>query len=178
MAIYLISVQYNGTVGFSPVLLYCVANVSTIGERTRLNAMKRFWIYLQPIIPPKRFDISPPDWGMLRRSKTISAGLFYCWSFATCRRCSDIFLSSRPRTGLATAFILLDIMMVEARSVNNHTLDLLLLLLLLPLPWSTPYEVLYLHLLAATYLLSQSVSDHYIYVSSIISISHMPISYQ
>ena len=24
---------------------------------------------LQPIIPPKRFDISPPDWGMLRRSR-------------------------------------------------------------------------------------------------------------
>ena len=24
---------------------------------------------LQPMIPPKRFDISPPDWGMLRRSR-------------------------------------------------------------------------------------------------------------
>ena len=23
---------------------------------------------LQPMIPPKRFDIFPPDWGMLRRS--------------------------------------------------------------------------------------------------------------
>ena len=25
-------------------------------------------LYLQPMIPPKRFDISPSDWGMLRRS--------------------------------------------------------------------------------------------------------------
>ena len=29
--------------------------------RTRLNA-------LQPMVIPKRFDIPPPDWGMLRRS--------------------------------------------------------------------------------------------------------------
>ena len=25
-------------------------------------------LYLQPMIPPKRFDILPPDWGMLSRS--------------------------------------------------------------------------------------------------------------
>ena len=38
----------------------------------RLNDMKRFCIYLQPLIPPKRFDISPPpDWGMLRRSRRV-----------------------------------------------------------------------------------------------------------
>ena len=24
-------------------------------------------LYLQPLIPPKRFDIFPPDWGMLRK---------------------------------------------------------------------------------------------------------------
>ena len=29
-------------------------------------------LYLQPIIPPnKRFDIFPPDWGMLRRSRRV-----------------------------------------------------------------------------------------------------------
>ena len=29
-------------------------------------------LYLQPLIPPKRFDIfSPPDWGMLRRSRCV-----------------------------------------------------------------------------------------------------------
>ena len=39
-------------------------------QGTRLNAMKRF-LYLQPMIPPKRFDIFPPDWGMLRRSRRV-----------------------------------------------------------------------------------------------------------
>ena len=28
-------------------------------------------LYLQPLIPPKRFDIFPPDWGMLRRSRCV-----------------------------------------------------------------------------------------------------------
>ena len=28
---------------------------------------------LQPMIPPKRFDISPPDWGMLKRSRRVSS---------------------------------------------------------------------------------------------------------
>ena len=27
--------------------------------------------YLQPMIPPERFDISPPDWGILRRSRCV-----------------------------------------------------------------------------------------------------------
>ena len=37
---------------------------------TRLNAaMKSFFCLCSlSMIPPKRFDISPPDWGMLRRS--------------------------------------------------------------------------------------------------------------
>ena len=26
---------------------------------------------LQPMIPPKHFNISPPDWGMLRRSRCV-----------------------------------------------------------------------------------------------------------
>ena len=29
-------------------------------------------LYLQPTIPPKRFDIFSPDWGMLRRSSSHS----------------------------------------------------------------------------------------------------------
>ena len=33
--------------------------------------MKRFVLSLQPMIPPKRFDIFPPDWGMLRRSRHV-----------------------------------------------------------------------------------------------------------
>ena len=28
-------------------------------------------LYLQPSIPPKRFDIFPPDWGMLRRPRCV-----------------------------------------------------------------------------------------------------------
>ena len=28
-------------------------------------------LYLQPLIPPKRFDIFSPDWGMLRRSRRV-----------------------------------------------------------------------------------------------------------
>ena len=61
-----------------------------IGEQSCLpNAMERFCIcyllfpsgnpfkcheevlYLQPLIPPKRFDIFSPDWGMLRRSRCV-----------------------------------------------------------------------------------------------------------
>ena len=28
-------------------------------------------LYLQPMLPPKRFDIFPPDWGMLIRSRRV-----------------------------------------------------------------------------------------------------------
>ena len=34
-------------------------------------------LYLQPLIPPKRFDIFfPPDWGMLRRSRRVLIFLY------------------------------------------------------------------------------------------------------
>ena len=32
-------------------------------------------LYLQPMIPPKHFDISPPDWGMLRRSRSVKISI-------------------------------------------------------------------------------------------------------
>ena len=32
---------------------------------------EEFFLSLQPMIPPKRFDIFPPDWGMLRRSRRV-----------------------------------------------------------------------------------------------------------
>ena len=38
--------------------------------------MKRFCIYSQPVIPPKRFDIFPPDWRMLRRSRRVLKSTF------------------------------------------------------------------------------------------------------
>ena len=50
-----VSVQYNG--GLLPdniLLTQCYFH-----RGTRLNAMKRF-LYLQPLIPPKRFDNFPP----------------------------------------------------------------------------------------------------------------------
>ena len=28
-------------------------------------------LYLQPMIPPKRVDMFPPDWGMLKRSRCV-----------------------------------------------------------------------------------------------------------
>ena len=28
-------------------------------------------LYLQPMIPPKGFDVFPPGWGMLRRSRCV-----------------------------------------------------------------------------------------------------------
>ena len=40
--------------------------------RSDFSLHKRFCIYLQPMIPPKRVDIFfPPDWGMLRRSRRV-----------------------------------------------------------------------------------------------------------
>ena len=53
MAIY-VRVQYNG--GLLPDILLLTQWYHHRG--TLLNAMKRF--YLQPLIPPKRFDIFPP----------------------------------------------------------------------------------------------------------------------
>ena len=34
-------------------------------------------LYLQSMIPPKRFDIFPADWGVLRRSRQIDAFIFF-----------------------------------------------------------------------------------------------------
>ena len=50
------SVQYNG--GLLPDIILLTQCYFHGG--THLNAMKRFCIYLQSLIPPKRLDISPP----------------------------------------------------------------------------------------------------------------------
>ena len=71
MAINNVSAQYNG--GLLPDIILLTQSYHHRG--IRLNAMKKFCIYLQPMIPPKRFDIFPPDWEMLRRS-TIGAFRF------------------------------------------------------------------------------------------------------
>ena len=62
-----VSVQYNNG-GLPPDVILLTQCYYHRG--TRLNGMKSvFGLSLQPMIPPKRFDISPPDWGMLRRSR-------------------------------------------------------------------------------------------------------------
>ena len=62
-----VSVQYNGGLLTDIVLLIqCCYH-----RGTHLNAMERFCLSLQPLIPPKRFDIFPPDWGVLRRSRCV-----------------------------------------------------------------------------------------------------------
>ena len=60
------AVQYDGGL-LSDIIILLTQCYYLLGG-TRLNAMKRCCVYLQPMIPPKRFDIFPPDWEMLRRS--------------------------------------------------------------------------------------------------------------
>ena len=60
-----VSAQHNGGLLLDIILLTrCYHH-----RGTRLNAMKR--LSLQPMIPPKRFDVFPPDWAMLRRSERV-----------------------------------------------------------------------------------------------------------
>ena len=51
-----VNVQYNG--GLLPDIILFTQRYFHRG--TRLNAMKSFFLYLQPLIPPKRFDIFSP----------------------------------------------------------------------------------------------------------------------
>ena len=51
-----VSVQYNG--GLLPDII--LLTQSYFHRGTRLNAMERSLLYLQPLIPPKRFDIFFP----------------------------------------------------------------------------------------------------------------------
>ncbi|CAM9207281.1 unnamed protein product, partial [Ascophyllum nodosum] len=61
-----VSVQYSG--GLLPdiiLLTQCYYHRGTPFKR------REEVLYLQPMIPPKCFDIFPPDWGMLRRSRRV-----------------------------------------------------------------------------------------------------------
>ena len=51
-----VSVQYNG--GLLPGIIL-LTQQCYYHRGTRLNAIKSFFLYLQSMIPPKRFDISP-----------------------------------------------------------------------------------------------------------------------
>ena len=61
-----VSVQYNG--GLLPDIILLTQYYYHRG--TRLKCHKEV-LYLQPMIPPKRFDIFPPGWGTLRRSRRV-----------------------------------------------------------------------------------------------------------
>ena len=61
-----VSVQHNdgflpGTILLTPMLLPS-ENPFKCHEQA---------LYHKLVIPPKRFDIFPPDWGMLRRSRCV-----------------------------------------------------------------------------------------------------------
>ena len=57
MAIIVASVQYNGGL-LSDIILLSLSRSPFICQADVLS--------LQSMIPPKRFDIFPPDWGMLK----------------------------------------------------------------------------------------------------------------
>ena len=62
-----VSVQYNGVFLLDMILL---TQCCYYHRGTRLNVMKRFFP-LQPMIPPKHFDIFPSCLGMLRRFRCV-----------------------------------------------------------------------------------------------------------
>ena len=47
------------------------------------------FLYLQPMIPPKRFDSFPLDWGMLRRSRCVQIFILNSVIVAVEIRCID-----------------------------------------------------------------------------------------
>ena len=59
-----VSVQYNG--GILPDIILLDPILLASGNPFKCHEEV---LSLQPMIPPKRFDIFPPDWGMLRRSR-------------------------------------------------------------------------------------------------------------
>ena len=60
-----VSIQYNG--GLFPDIIL----LTQCYFHNPFKCHKEV-LYLQPLIPPKRFgNFSPPDWGMLRRSRYV-----------------------------------------------------------------------------------------------------------
>ena len=55
-------------------------------------------LHLQPMIPPKRFDIFPPDWGMLRRSRCVQIFLYKDIVYSTAVQGSSFFLRDASTT--------------------------------------------------------------------------------
>ena len=67
-----VSVQYNG--GLLPdinnIILLTQSMLLLIPSGNPFECHEEV-LSLQPMIPPKRFDIYLPDWGMLRRSRRV-----------------------------------------------------------------------------------------------------------
>ena len=66
-----LSVQYNG--GILPDIILRPI-VTTIGEPNPFTCHAEV-LPLQPLVPPKRFDISPANGGILRRSRCVQSFL-------------------------------------------------------------------------------------------------------
>ena len=72
------------TVGFSPVASMLLPS----GNPFKCHGEV---LYLQPTIPPKRFDIFPSDWGMFRRSRPF---IFFFEQLHLVQQLTLIFLLS------------------------------------------------------------------------------------
>ena len=72
--------MYSITVGFSPT--YNTVDPMLLPSGNPFECHEEV-LSLQPMIPPKRFDIFPPDWEMLRRSIIDAFRFFFkkCYNF-------------------------------------------------------------------------------------------------
>ena len=64
-----INARYSRTVGFCPTLDYTV-DPMLLPSGNPFKCHEEV-LSLQPMIPPEGFDIFPPYWGMLRRSRCV-----------------------------------------------------------------------------------------------------------
>ena len=63
-----VSLQYNGGLLLDIISLTQCCYYHRSGNPFKCHEEV---FYLQPMIPPKCFDIFPPDWGVLRRSRRV-----------------------------------------------------------------------------------------------------------
>ena len=75
--------MYSMTMGFSPVY-YTVDPLLLLPSGNPFKCHEEvLYIFLQTMVPPKRFDIFPSDWGMLRRGLDAFRVFFklHCFCF-------------------------------------------------------------------------------------------------
>ena len=76
-----VSVQHNG--GFVPDI--CTVDlIMLLPSGNPFKCHEEVNLYLQAMILPKRFDVFPPDWGMLRRSRCVQILLNYIEDVTNC----------------------------------------------------------------------------------------------